>query len=444
MSRFVRQSKVRHVYCQTPKPDNTYMDLRLSSATGDHNYIKGNNKFFAIPYGTRGVLAVIPHSKTGKLPTGYPMITGHKSSILDFDFNPFHDNIIATGSNDCHAMVWGIPSEDGLTENMNEPLVDLVGHERKVNLMKFHPTADHVLATAGADFVVKLWDVESQQEGNELQGHSQLIQSLAWNYDGSILATSSKDKILRLFDARQSAASSEWQAHDGSKTSKLCWLGNTGKLVSVGFTRQSKRQFKIWDPKNTEKPLATCDIDQAAGVIMPFFDEDINVLYLAGKGDGNIRYYEIVPEAPHYFQISEFRSSTSAKGCAILPKAGNNIMGCEVTRLLKLTSNSVEPLSFVLPRKSDLFQRDIFPDCRDYTAAPMSAAEYFGGKNANPNLCSLDPKKSGSGGGGGGAAKAKASFKPMKSSAQLQKELDAANARIAELEAKCKAAGVSI
>lgn len=29
---------------------------------------------------------------------------------------------------------------------------------------------------------------------------------------------------------------------------------------------------------------------------MPFFDEDTSVLFLAGKGDGNIRYYEIVNE----------------------------------------------------------------------------------------------------------------------------------------------------
>ena len=36
-------------------------------------------------------------------------------------------------------------------------------------------------------------------------------------------------------------------------------------------------------------------------------------------------------------------------------------MACETARLLKLTANSVEPLSFHVPRKSEAFQEDIFP-----------------------------------------------------------------------------------
>ena len=32
---------------------------------------------------------------------------------------------------------------------------------------------------------------------------------------------------------------------------------------------------------------------RGAGVILPFYDEESSLLYLAGKGDGNIRYYEV-------------------------------------------------------------------------------------------------------------------------------------------------------
>lgn len=28
-------------------------------------------------------------------------------------------------------------------------------------------------------------------------------------------------------------------------------------------------------------------------MILPFYDEESSLLYLAGKGDGNIRYYEV-------------------------------------------------------------------------------------------------------------------------------------------------------
>lgn len=51
---------------------------------------------------------------------------------------------------------------------------------------------------------------------------------------------------------------------------------------------------------------------------------------------------------------------------------------CEIVRILKMTgSNSIEPLSFIVPRKSDSFQEDIFPDCISGEPA-QSAADYFG------------------------------------------------------------------
>lgn len=53
--------------------------------------------------------------------------------------------------------------------------------------------------------------------------------------------------------------------HEGARSSKLTFLGTKEKLVSVGFTKQSQRQFKVWDPRNLTKEVKRMDIDQAAG-----------------------------------------------------------------------------------------------------------------------------------------------------------------------------------
>jgi coronin-1B/1C/6 len=262
---------------------------------------------------------------------------------------------------------------------------------------------------------------------------------VAWNYDGNILATSCKDKQVRLLDPRTGAETAKVQAHDGSKTFKLVWLGPREKLVSVGFTRQSKRHFRVWDPRNMSKEVVNVDIDQAAGVIMPFYDEDTNLLYLAGKGDGNIRYFEMVDDTPWSFSISAHRTSKSAKGMCMLPKRSCDVMRCEVARFLKLTSRDVEPLSFIIPRKSELFQDDIFPDCRSGKPSG-TATEFFSGTSKKPVLMSLDPAKRESGATTSSSAPA---FKVLKSATELQAELDAANKKIAELEAKLKAAGIN-
>jgi len=48
MSHFVRASKYRHVYVDPPKIEDTFQGFRLSTATGEQQYIKGNTKFFAV------------------------------------------------------------------------------------------------------------------------------------------------------------------------------------------------------------------------------------------------------------------------------------------------------------------------------------------------------------------------------------------------------------
>jgi len=193
-----------------------------------------------------------------------------------------------------------------------------------------------------------------------------------------------------------------------------------------------------------DKEIKRVDIDQAAGVIMPFYDPDSSLLYLAGKGDGNVRYYEMTDDTPFCFPVSEYRSTTAAKGMAMLPKRGLNIMACETARMLKLTSSSIEPLRFIVPRKSDAFQDDIFPDTYAGQAS-MTADEWMGGENKPPVMMSLRP-----GGGPAQPAAGQAAFKAPKSAIVLQKELDEATktiesqaTKIKELEEKLAAAGVN-
>mmetsp|Transcript_7529 Transcript_7529/g.17092 ORF Transcript_7529/g.17092 Transcript_7529/m.17092 type:complete len:444 (-) Transcript_7529:1-1332(-) len=402
MSRFVRASKVRHVYADKPKEDvQFHVQARLSSATGDHNYIKANATYFAIPLAIGGgSLAVHNLDSPGRLDIQPPVIDGHKGPILDFDFNPFHEGLIATGGDDCLVKVWGI-DEGGMKKTLSagDELVQLNEHQRKITVLRFHPTADMVLASGSADHTVKIWDVEKQAQKSSIE-HGELIQDVIWNYEGSKLVTSAKDKKMRIIDPHNGEVIADVQAHEGAKTSKLVWLSKQEKLVSVGFTRQSKRQFKIWDPRKLSKEITTKDIDQGSGVIMPFYDEDTNLLMLGGKGDGNIRYYEVVGEDPWAWKVSEF-NHTPIKGLAMCPKRAVDVNKCELIKMLKLTSNSVDPLSFICPRKSDLFQKDLYPDCYAGESS-ISADDFFGGKDGKIKLRTMDPSKAPGGKKGGG------------------------------------------
>ena len=39
-------------------------------------------------------------------------------------------------------------------------------------------------------------------------------------------------------------------------------------------------------------------LDCSSGVLTPHYDPDTSMLYLVGRGDGTLRYYEILAEAP--------------------------------------------------------------------------------------------------------------------------------------------------
>lgn len=445
MSSFVRSSKFRHVFCDAPRPDAIFSNLRLSTVTGDQNYIKANSLYFAAGLqGGGGPFGIFNLNKPGRFDAEdaeHLIVGGHSQPVLDFDFSPFDDQIVASCSEDQSVKVWVIPTGP-LNGTLSDAAQDLRGHQRKVTFLKFHPTASNVLGSASGDQTVKLWDIEKGSEINsQNDAHKDLIQDLVWDYTGAQYATSCKDKNVRLFDARSATVTDTIvTAHEGAKSTKLSFLGSLGKLVSVGFTRQSQRQFKIWDQRNTSTPLKSIDVDQAAGTIMPFFDADTNILYLAGKGDGNVRYYEVANEAPFCFPLADHRSQTPAKGMAMVPKRGLNVMGCETARMLKLTSSTVEPLCFFVPRKSDAFQEDLYPPTNSVQAA-HSADEWLAGSDLPPVLISLDPRKGFKGpssvpsapAGGGAAPVAKAA---PKTAAVLQGELDAALARIAELEAR--------
>merc|ERR1712194_966250 len=92
------------------------------------------------------------------------------------------------------------------------------------------------------------------------------------------------------------------------------------------------------------------------------YDPDNSILYLAGKGDSSIKYFEIVDEAPYIHFLSEFRHSSAQKGIAWVPKHSLDTSKCEIARCLQLLRDSVQPVSFVVPRKSEMFQAGLYAD----------------------------------------------------------------------------------
>jgi coronin-1B/1C/6 len=411
------------------KKEKAYQNVKVE-CTGESNHIAANGTFFAVALqGGGGPVLVHPLAKVGRVEVNAPRINVHKAKVVDIDFSPFSNNLIATAGEDCLIKLTVFPS-GGLTDSINDSNATLQGHEKKLNQIKFHPTANNILVSSAFDNTVKVWDIEKQKEVVNIDNeHTDLPVSLDWNEDGSLLATSCKDHSIRLFDPRKKSSIQKGQGSDGNKGSRICWLGNSGKFLSVGHDKGANRKLSVYDSKKIETPLCSQDIDSGAGVICPFFDADNNVLYLAGKGDAAIRFYEFSNEDPFIFALSEFRDNESSKGCCFIPKTAVDVKACEISVALRVMRDWISPVSFQVPRKSDIFQGDLYPDT--YAGkAMLSADEWLSGQDKAPAKRSMKP------GASKDEKKEESSLGNKKSAEQLERELTAANARIAELEAQ--------
>ena len=131
----------------------------------------------------------------------HPRITGHRGPVVDIKFNPFNDNEIASCSDDGTVKIWSIPN-DGLKIDTYQWKVDLHGHQRRVDYIEWHPTAENLILSAGFDHQVILWNVEKAEPIKIYRCHPDAIQSITWNRNGSLFATTCKDKHIRVIEAR--------------------------------------------------------------------------------------------------------------------------------------------------------------------------------------------------------------------------------------------------
>lgn len=370
--------------------------MRPTLSAFDSNLLKCNGKYIALNASGIGSVIVIPVTETGKAPEQVPMFRGHTGgSVLDTDFDPFDDQRFVSCGEDGKIMIWDIPQDYTFIHNDPKkiqdvkPVGELVGHTRKVGHVVFSPVAKDILASSSFDYSVKIWNVATKKCVMTLQ-HKDLITSFCFNYNGTKIASASRDKHIRVWDVRSGKLLCEGKGHPGAKASRIVWLGKSDTLFTTGFDRYSERQLALWNANDLSSgPIGGFyPLDSSSGVLVPYFDLATSLVFVAGKGDGNIRYYEVADGK--LYDISEFQSINAQRGIAFAPKRSVNVKENEILRAYKLLNdNSVEPVSFIVPRRSEMFQEDIYPDAPAGIPA-LTAEEFLSGKTVDgPTLVSM-------------------------------------------------------
>ncbi len=155
----------------------------------------------------------------------------------------FMSLIRVTSSPDGHFLAIG--SNDGevqiLERATQKVLYTLKGHTSWIGCAEFNNNSN-VIASAGGDRVIKLWDVHSGHYLGTLGGHSSRIHSLAFSPDDALIVSSSSDDTLRVWDFQSQQCLSILEGHT-DKVLSVCFSPN-GQLI---LSSSADRTIKIWN-----------------------------------------------------------------------------------------------------------------------------------------------------------------------------------------------------
>ena len=127
-------------------------------------------------------------------------VLNHGGTVLTVKFSPVDNTLVASAGDNNTIKLWDL---------QNDTMVTFSGHTAKINSIAFSPDGN-LLASGSADRTVRLWDVHTQQNIATLEhitdkGLSE-VQVVAFSRDGQLLATGAYDVILWDIHARKEIA----------------------------------------------------------------------------------------------------------------------------------------------------------------------------------------------------------------------------------------------
>jgi WD40 repeat protein/tRNA A-37 threonylcarbamoyl transferase component Bud32 len=212
------------------------------------------------------------------------------TSLVAVAFSPDGRRLAAAGGdrrNGKELYVWELAG--------GQELVSVRAQGRGELCLAFSPDGRRI-ATASYDNRVTLWDALGGRELLRLKGHLRPAMSLAFTADGRRLISASADKTLRVWDARPHPAPRSLRGHTDRVSCGR--FSPDGRLFASGAVDHT---LVLWETSEW-RPLQSFT-DLGGTVRQLAFSPDSKLLVTAGRGNHQVRLWDIVPggskELPH-------------------------------------------------------------------------------------------------------------------------------------------------
>ncbi|CAI7635358.1 unnamed protein product [Penicillium manginii] len=169
-----------------------------------------------------------------------------------------------------------------IKENWDSELQTLEGHSDVIHSVAFSPDGQ-LLASGSSDKTVCIWHALTGALRQTLEGHSDAVQSVAFSPDGQLLVSGSGDKTIRIWELATGALQQTLEGHSSEIWSVV--FSHNGQLLGSGSFDKTVR---LWDTATGE--LKRTLEGHSNWVLSIAFSHDSQIL-ASGSRDGTLHLW---------------------------------------------------------------------------------------------------------------------------------------------------------
>jgi len=357
-----QHSKWKNIFGEIDKTGSFDNITPRTTTSADGNLIDVSPEFIGVNWSTSGggAVGIFETRNFTRVKGDFPLIYGHSAIVSDLKFSPLNPFMLATSSDDGKVKIWTIP-EGGLKEDLRDDTQRFGSHKRKACLVAWNPSVKEVIASMGNDHDLYVWDITTSEELFKIKTEDSMFYNMEWNRDGSLIGAMMKNKKINLFDVRnQDATVLSTEGHDTAKIQKMGFADGP-YIYSSGHNSKGYREMRLYDTRNFSTMVQNMKIDTLQGMLSNYFDEDLGLVYLHGKGESLITFVEVKDGLIK--QGNTFSSNAQASSVSFFPKRTMDFNQSELARAACLCKENIIYASFKYPRRNQGYQEDFYPPC---------------------------------------------------------------------------------